>query len=93
MLGYSRDSFHRFKELATKTLQKKRARSDHLDRRPRPHKLAGEAASAASICVSICPQRFSISKARETRSASRSRDRFEFRAIDAIESGLVKIPQ
>jgi hypothetical protein len=30
MLGYSRDSFHRFKELSC---QEKRARSDHLDRR------------------------------------------------------------
>jgi hypothetical protein len=52
MLGYSRDSFHRFKELSTKTLPRKTSAKRPSGSKARPHKQAGKAANAASICES-----------------------------------------
>lgn len=71
--GEEQSSLDDDKDLAKKTTAKRRSGSKASTASTSWRE---EAASAASICVSICPRLLSISKARETRSASRSRGSF-----------------
>jgi predicted DNA-binding transcriptional regulator AlpA len=60
MLGYSRDSFYRFKELSTKTLPRKTSAKRPSGSKASTAQTGGGSRKRGLICVSICPQRLSI---------------------------------